>query len=59
MQSKAFTKSREVDDFCLNIFVQVLTIGIKNRQQLCSAGAISQKVMLERTDELFNMIVKC
>ena len=46
-----------VDNFCLNIFVQVLTNGI-NRQQLCSAEAISQKVMLLRNDESFNMIVK-
>ena len=48
----------QVDNICLNIFVQVMTNGIKNRQQLRDVGAISQKAMLERTDELFNMIVK-
>ena len=38
--------------------MKVWTKGI-SRWQLRSAEAISQKVVLERTGEFFNMIVKC
>ena len=49
----------QIDNICLNIFVQALTDGVKNREQLRGAGAISQKkYMVGKTDKLFSMIVK-